>query len=130
MTARHASVLGTLPMIGSVALVAVGGVVYAASRVAPPSWYDPSELQVSIRPEARSGLMAALGLARNDDLTFYDLALAYDPSATSFKLGEDVWFTNTTTAALPDIVLRIYANAMPPSSGPEVQFVSGTCIGD
>jgi hypothetical protein len=127
MTSRG---LGKLPLIGSVGLIAAGSVVYGASRVGGDAWYDPIPLTASIRPEARTGLTAALGVAHPEDVTLYDLKLAYDPGAATFTLGEEVWFTNNTAAPLADLVFRIYANASPPSSGPEVRFGSGSCLGD
>ena len=129
-------------------LLGVGGAVYAASGVggvarvarvaglsavvapAPPPWYDATPLLVSLRPDARVGLAQALGVTRIEDLPLYDLDLSYDPAQATFTLGEDVWFTNTTGAPLSDLVLRIYANASPPDGGPQVRFVSGSCLAD
>ncbi len=129
-------------------LIGIGGAVYAASGVAgvarvarvaglpavvtpaPPPWYDATPLLVSLRPEARVGLAQVLGVTQTEDLPLYDLDLSCDPAQATFALGEEVWFTNTTSAPLPDLVLRIYANASPPDSGPQVRFVSGSCLDD
>lgn len=129
-----------LLVLGPVALVAAAGVVYAAGGSgAPPSaaphpsaepWYEAAPLVVSIRQDARPGLSGALGVAQLEDLTLYDLDLSYDADAATYALGEEVWFTNTTAETLPDLVFRIYANAAPPESGPQVRFVSGACVGD
>ena len=122
-----------LALLGALGLLGVGGAVYAAGGVpglVGRGWYDASPLLVSLRPEARAGLTQALGVGRLEDLTLYDLDLAYDAAAATYALGEDVWFTNTTGAPLPDLVLRIYANAAPPESGPQVRFVSGSCVDD
>jgi hypothetical protein len=126
-------VVSQLSVLGGLALVGVGSAVYAAGRVGGVGgepWYDAGPLTVSIRPEARAGLTKALGVEHLEDLTLYDLDLAYDPSAATFTLAEDVWFTNTTSAPLPDLVFRVYANAAPPDSGPQVRFVSGWCVDD
>jgi hypothetical protein len=119
-----------LAPVGLLAVLSVGGVVYGASRVVGERWYDAAPLLVSLRPEARAGMAHALGVARTEDLTLYDLDLAYDPPAAAFTLSEDVWFTNTTSEPLADLVFRIYANASPPDSGPLVVFLSGTCPTD
>ncbi len=122
-----------LALLGALGLLGVGGAVYAAGGVpglVGRGWYDASPLLVSLRPDARAGLTQALGVGRLEDLTLYDLDLAYDAAAATYALGEDVWFTNTTGAPLPDLVLRIYANASPPESGPQVRFVSGSCVDD
>jgi hypothetical protein len=127
------SVLGRISVLGGLALVALGGAVYAASRVTGPAgdpWYDATSLLVSLRPEARVNIAHALGVIHTEDLTFYDLDLSYDAGASRFSLGEDVWFTNTTPSPLPDLVFRVYANAAPPDGGPQVHFVSGSCVGD
>ncbi len=111
-------------------LLGVAGAVYAAARVDRTSgeaWYDPRPLLASLRPEARPGLVAALAVDKLEDLPLYDLDLVYDPASASFTLGEDVWFTNTTDAPLVDVVFRVYANAAPPESGPQVHLVSGGC---
>jgi hypothetical protein len=132
---KESRALGKLTTLGAPALLlAVAGAVYAQSRVASAAgddgWYDATSLLVSLRPEARAGISHALGVVRTEDLTFYDLDLAYDAALARFSLGEDVWFTNTTSAPLPDLVFRVYANAAPPDSGPQVRFVSGSCVGD
>ncbi len=94
------------------------------------AWYDPAPLLVSLRPDARAGIATALGVARLEDLPLYDLDLRYEPGGSSFALDEDVWFTNTTGASLPDLVFRIYANAAVPSTGPLVRLRSGSCADD
>jgi len=128
-----------LPILSAAALIAVGGVVYASAPqlkaglvtlAAVPQWYDASPLLVSLRPEARTGLTNALGVAQLEELPLYDLDVSYDPDAASFTLGEQIWFTNRTTAPLTDLVFRIYANAAPPDSGPQVRLVSGSCVDD
>jgi hypothetical protein len=121
---------GKLAALGLLAALSAGGVVYAASRLAADPWYDAAPLQVSLRPDARAGATRALGVARAEDLTLYDLDLAYDPAQAAFTLAEDIWFTNTTHESLADLVFRIYANASPPDSGPLVTFVSGRCATD
>ncbi|MGO8992269.1 MAG: M1 family aminopeptidase [Polyangiaceae bacterium] len=130
MTKRRSRLAGKLTLLGLLAVLTVGGVVYGASRLAADRWYDAAPLFVSIRPDARAGLTRALGIARAEDLTLYDLDLAYDPTPAAFTLSETVWFTNTSGAPLPDLVFRIYANASPPDAGPQVRFVSGACEGD
>ncbi len=120
-----------MPLLKPSALVAlaalgVGGAVYGASRAAP-SWYDAAPLLAWVRPDARAGLAGALGVSHLEDLTLYDLDVAYDPQAASFTLAEDVWLTNTGPEPLPDVVFRVYANAAPPKTGPLVRFVSGAC---
>jgi hypothetical protein len=123
-----------LPIAGSLALIAVGSAVYASAPRARAgsgaSWYDASPLLVSLRPEARAGLTQALGVDHLEDLPLYDLDLAYDQVAATFTLGEEIWFTNRGATPLPDLVFRVYANAAPPESGPQVRFLAGSCVDD
>jgi hypothetical protein len=68
-------------------------------------------------------------VARLEDLPLYDLDISVDPDAARFSLGEEVWFTNTTGAPLPDLVFRVYVNAAPAEGSlPQVRFVSGSCV--
>jgi hypothetical protein len=124
-----------LSIVGGVVLVAGGGLVYAANPlrhvIAPPGWYDVAPLLVSLRPTARAHqqLEEALHVARLEDLPLYDLDVSVDSDAARFTLGEDVWFTNTTNAPLPDLVFRVYVNAAPAEgSVPQVRFLSGSCV--
>src|SRR5580704_12081527 len=112
MTTSRALLNGKLALLGLFAVLSVGGAVYGASRLAGDRWYDASPLLVSLRPDARAaGVARALGVARAEDLTLYDLDLSYDPAQAAFTLSEEVWFTNTTREPLADLVFRIYANA-------------------
>lgn len=79
-------------------------------RSANAQWYDPAPLLASMRPAARAALPASAGLARLDSVPLYDLELDANPEAHSFRVREELYFTNTESAALPDLVLRLYAN--------------------
>ncbi|HEY2511622.1 MAG TPA: M1 family aminopeptidase [Polyangiaceae bacterium] len=128
MKARSLALLSLAGALAGAAGFALHTALAAPSSPAP--WYDATPLLSSLRPAARSGLPAALGVSSLEDLPLYDLDLRYDPAAApSFALTEDVWFTNTTGAPLPDLVFRIYANAAPPPTGPLVRFLSGACEG-
>lgn len=63
-----------------------------------------------MRPSARAALPASAGLARLDTVPLYDLELDANPEAHSFRVREELYYTNTESAALPDLVLRLYAN--------------------
>ena len=58
-----------LALVGLLAVLSVGGVVYGASRLGGDRWYDAAPLLVSLRSEARAGIAHALGVARTEDLT-------------------------------------------------------------
>jgi hypothetical protein len=79
-------------------------------RAANAQWYDPAPLLASLRAQSRATLPAAAGIARLDALPLYDLALDADPEAHSFRVREELYFTNNEAAPLADLVLRLYAN--------------------
>jgi len=126
---RFVAPLGAVVVVGGASAVYASAPLMSIGAFASP-WYDATPLLVSLRPEARVGLAQALGVTHLEDLPLYDLDLAYDADGATFTLAEDVYFTNRTPGPLADIVLRVYANAAPPDSGPEVRLVSGSCVDD
>lgn len=80
-------------------------------RPAHAQWYDPAPLLASLRAQARPTLPAAAGLARLDQLPLYDLELDATPETHSFRVREELYFTNTEGGALPELVFRLYANS-------------------
>ncbi len=112
----------------------------ASFAIAAPSaaqFYDPAPLLASLRPGVRAGVARSAGLRSLDLLPRYDLTVTIDPNGRRFTLNEEVWFTNTERVPLPDLVFRVYGNAVRPSSTPAgagrprvvpaVRFVRGQC---
>ena len=91
--------------------------------------YAAEPLLVSLRPEARAGLEAKLGVRSLEELPFYDLDVSVDTHAAKFTLREDAWLTNGSGQPWNDVVLRLYANASAAREGttPPERFVSGSC---
>jgi hypothetical protein len=94
------------------------------------AWYDAQPLLVALRPEARADAAAAAGVRRLEDLPLYDLDVSIDATAKTFTVREDLWLTNTGSSPLAEVVLRVYADALPAKSGsaPPVRLVSGSCV--
>jgi len=93
-----------------------------------PARYDPTPLLASLRPWARAALPSAAGLQRFDQLPFYDLALTLAPGERGFTLREEIWFTNNERAPMPEVLLRVYANATRRAQGdPPVRYTVGRC---
>lgn len=112
----------------------LGGAPLSA-QTAP--FYDATPWLASLRPSARQSL-AASGVTALDALPGYDLTLTVQPSARTFTLREELYFTNTERAPMREVVLRLYANAVrpPPARGsgappwtPPLRFVRGSCVG-
>lgn len=90
--------------------------------------FDPSPLLPSIRPSARTGLAAAAGVAKLEDLPFYDLTISLDESLRAFQLREQVAWTNVESTPMSEIVLRIYANSTEGGTAKKlVTFKKGSC---
>ena len=90
-------------------------------------WYDPEPLLASVRPSLHGELARSAGVASLADLPLYELELDVDAERRTFALDETIWLTNREDAPLSEIVLRIYANAVPGT--PPVTVESVTCVG-
>ena len=93
---------------------------------AQTQWYEAAPLLRNLRPEDRreAAQYAPSGL---DTLPLYDLDIRLSDDQREMQAQEDVWFTNTTTETLPDVALRIYANAV--GTEPRVRLTGSECIG-
>jgi hypothetical protein len=93
---------------------------------APPakSWYDPKALLVSLVEEERTNAASASAVPL-DELPLYDLQLGLNAELDTFKLVEDVYYTNDTKQALDEVVLRLYANST--ADKPIVTLEKGEC---
>lgn len=96
------------PWLTSLAALALSTL---APRAAMAQWYDPTPLLASLRPQARAQLPASAGLARLDNVPLYDLELDVNPEALTFRVREELYFTNTEAVALEELVFRLYANS-------------------
>jgi hypothetical protein len=105
-----------------------------ASCVATPAaaqdWYDAGELvRAHVREPLRADLAAQLEVADVWELPLYDLALAIPAAMDSYGLRETIWVTNTESAPMRDVVLRVFANVIvPDGSSPPVTLVRGACL--
>lgn len=89
------------------------------------AWYDPTPLLANLTDEDRREARRRVGLL--DALPFYDLDVRLADDQRTFTLTEDVYFTNTLGAGLPDVVLRIHANDV--ASTPPVSLEGAECVG-
>ena len=81
-----------------------------------------------VREADREGLAARAGRADWQSVPLYDLHLSI--GASGFGLRERIAFTNESGAPMREIMLRIFANAVPRSGeGPAVRMLRGTCLG-
>jgi hypothetical protein len=116
----------------------LAGACHSSSRPQSPTqadgaWYDARPLLVSLAPELRADAASLAGLKKAEDLPLYDLDLDVDLSAQTFKLGEELWFTNREAAPEAEVVLRLFANEARKKGSAEpplVRFVSGSCPDD
>jgi len=100
-----------------------------AQPAPPPARYDPAQLLPSLRPWAREALPAAAHLQRLDQLPLYSLTVSLVQGERAFSVAEELWFTNNERAPMPEVVLRVYANAARRAQGEApVRFVSGRCV--
>lgn len=85
---------------------------------------DPEVLLDTLRPSVKPALpraeMPPLG-----ELPRYELVLTLDKSLQSYSLDERVLFTNTTRSRMPELVLRLFANAT--RSPPPISFDAVSC---
>src|SRR5579871_1124638 len=96
-------------------LAARGGVVLVlamSSATAEPAaqFTDPEVLLDTLRPSVKPVLpraeMPPLG-----ELPRYELVLTLDKSLQSYSLDERILYTNAMRSRMPDLVLRLFANA-------------------
>ncbi|HEY8427432.1 MAG TPA: M1 family aminopeptidase [Sandaracinaceae bacterium] len=92
----------------------------------PGDWYETDDLLGSLRPAERSAVVAQAGLGSASELALYEIALQLADDLRSFELDETIWFTNRAGRPLPEIVLRVYANAV--GDEPLVSLVRGECL--
>lgn len=117
----------TPPCLGALLLASSA----ACAQPAPPqpARYDPAPLLASLRPWARQALPAAAHLQRLDQLPLYSLTVSLAAGERAFSVAEELWFTNNERVAMPEVVLRVYANAARREHGePPVRFVTGRCV--
>lgn len=89
------------------------------------AWYDPAPLLANLSPEDQREARRRVGPL--DAVTLYDLDVRLADDQRSFTLTEDVYFTNTLGAGLPDVVLRIHANDV--AQTPPVTLEGAECVG-
>ncbi len=108
----------------------------AKSAGAEVGWYSADAMLVSLRPAERAGVAGKLGVRDLSELPLYDLDVSIDAALSRFTMKEDVWVSNRTGEAWPEVVLRLYANVPAsrasadgngaPAAAP-VRLVSGAC---
>lgn len=90
-----------------------------------PAWYDLKPLLANLRPDA-------VAMAKPDEpleeVPLYDFDLSVHPEASAFELDERVFFQNSGSGTLADVMLRIFANT-PPDGDPPERFMGGHCVG-
>lgn len=106
-----------------------------ALHAQPAPFYDVTPSLASLRPAARQAV-AASGVGPLDALPGYNLTLTVQPTARTFVLHEEIYFTNTERSPMREVVLRLYANAVRPPArrpgepawAPPVRFTRGSCV--
>ncbi len=101
----------------------------------PAPFYDVTPSLASLRPAARQSLGSS-GVGPLDSLPGYNLTLTVQPTARTFALHEELYFTNTERSPMREVVLRLYANAVRPPArrpgepawAPPVRFTRGACV--
>ncbi len=116
-------------LVGFLVLLGGGGTFIGLDRTVlgqTPAWYDPSTLLTNLRAEDRREVALRVGPAGAGGVTFYDLDLDLADDQRSFRMTEEIWFTNTTGQVLSDVALRIFANAV--GERPRVSVLETTCV--
>ena len=106
-----------------------------ALHAQPAPFYDVTPSLASLRPAARQSLGSS-GVGPLDSLPGYNLTLTVQPTARTFALHEELYFTNTERSPMREVVLRLYANAVRPPArrpgepawAPPVRFTRGACV--
>jgi hypothetical protein len=93
---------------------------------APPAktWYDANALLVSLRDEDRASV-GSIVKTPLDQMPLYDLELGLAGDLGSFRLNEQLFYTNDTQKPLDEVVLRLYCNTAEGKT--PVTLVSGEC---
>ncbi len=98
----------------------------APARGQSSVWYDPSPLLVNLRAEDRRALSSRASSGELAAIPFYDLDLELADDQRTFRMTEEVWFTNTTGEVLRELALRIFANAV--GERPRISVVEASCV--
>ncbi len=106
------------------------GLLLLASPASAQSWYDATELvNAHVRPSMRADLPAQLEVGDLSELPLYDLVTSIPLDMSSYGLRETIWVTNTESAPMNDVVLRVFANVIVPSGQtPAVTIARGGCL--
>ena len=114
----------------SLAAALVAPAPLARAQEAAPPWYDAAPLLAHVRPAQREGLAERVEVAHLEDLPLYDLHLSIEDRMRAFGLRETIYVTNTERTAWPEIVLRVFANAVGGADGeaPAVSMIASECL--
>jgi hypothetical protein len=108
--------------------IAIGLAIAVASSSAgaavDPPFSDPEVLLSSLQPSVKATLPRS-ELGPLEQLPRYELVLTLDKNLTSYSLDERVAFTNTGPTRLPELVLRLFANAT--RSPPPIAWSNVSC---
>lgn len=101
-----------------------------AAPAAAQDWYDADALvRAHVRPSMRADLPAQLEVSDLAQLPLYDLAVAIPEDMSTYGLRETIWVTNTESAPMRDVVLRVFANVIvPDGDAPPVSLARGACL--
>jgi len=113
----------------------LAAVFVIASSFTPPALarpalagYDAKPLLGAVRPAVLAELHARQRDSSLEELPLYDLELDTHPDNGSFALTETLYFANQGAQPLPDLLLRIDANAGRAAEQSLVRLVSTNCL--
>jgi hypothetical protein len=110
--------------LGLAASVVISVAVSPAGAATDPPFSDPEVLLDSLRPAVKARLPRS-ELPPLNQFPRYELVLTLDKALTSYSLDERIAFTNTASTKVPELVLRLFANAT--HSPPPIAFSNLTC---
>lgn len=115
---------------GSLACVFVIASSFTSHARARPALasYDAQPILASVRPAVLAELHARQRDRSLEELPLYDLELDAQPDSGSFALTETLYFANQGAQPLPDLLLRIDANAGRTAEQSLVRLVSTKCL--
>jgi hypothetical protein len=109
-------------MRGMLLLVSLG---VAAATAGASAQSDLTTKLVGLRPALHTEPLER-ELGPLNALPFYDLDLTLKDDLSGYALAEEVVFTNTSAAPLPDVMLRLFGNSA--SEPPLIAFQGGECV--
>jgi len=108
-------------------VVGCGGCEDGPAAEAQVQWFEAEPLLANLRAEDRRGAAGFVAPRALDAIPLHDLEVQVADDLSTFTAVEELYFTNTTGAELPTVVLRLYGNAV--GDAPRIRVRQSGCVG-